>query len=106
MKHKNETDTFYRMSHGLSSKLLKYQNGIIHLELIINQKWKKNHNAAASEIGQIWKGSYVELADALGCKVFIIDERKGRSLQKQPHPLRKPEYDAYKGILFIRNYLN
>jgi len=39
-RHFVETDMFYRVGMGLSSKLLDYRNGILYLEVVISKKWK------------------------------------------------------------------
>jgi hypothetical protein len=91
---------------GLSSKLLKFENGIFHLELTLGRKWDKNYNAAAAEIAQSWKNSNPELEKALGCKVFIIDLKSNEMKATLIQAGITPNYDAYKGILFRKNYLN
>ena len=105
-RHFVETDLYYRVSLGLSSKLLCYQNGIFHLEVTLGRKWEKNYNATAAEIAHAWKTSHAELSHALGCKVFIIDLKKDNNKTILIQSGITPGYDAYKGILFRKNYLN
>ena len=105
-RHFVETDLYYRVSLGLSSKLLCYQNGIFHLEVTLGRKWEKNYNATAAEIAHAWKTSNAELSHALGCKVFIIDLKKDNNKTILIQSGITPGYDAYKGILFRKNYLN
>ncbi len=105
-RHFVETDLYYRVSMGLSSKLLKYNNGIFHLEVIIGRKWVKDYNATAAEIGNIWKSSNLELVNAIGCKVFIFDLRTGENKAELVKSGRCTKYDSSKGILFSKNYLN
>lgn len=105
-RHFVETDLYYRVSLGLSSKLLKYENGIFHLEVTLGKKWSKNYNATAAEIAYSWRSNHPELAQSLGCKVFIVDLRTNESRLSLIQPAPVTVYDAYKGILFRKNYLN
>ncbi len=105
-RHFVETDMYYRVGMGLTSKLLSYEKGIIKLEVVINKKWKKSHNATALEIAHCWKDNNLELSKAVGCKVFIIDARDFNYKQYLIHRGIKPGYDAKKGILFKKNLLN
>jgi hypothetical protein len=105
-RHFVETDLYYRVSMGLSSKLLKYENGIFHLEVTLGRKWDKNYNATAAEVSHSWKSSHPELTHAIGCKVFIIDLKKGEDKTVLIQAGISPGYDAFKGILFRKNYLN
>lgn len=105
-KHFVETDMYYRVGFGLSSKLLKYQNGIFHIEIVIGKKWEKSHNATASEIAHGWKNNHFELSKAIGCKVYIIDTKSFPYKRSLIHQGAKPGYDAKKGILFRSSYLN
>lgn len=105
-RHFVETDMYYRISLGLSSRLLKYENGIFHIEVTINKKWSKNYNATAAEIAHCWKTSNPELSKAIGCKVYIIDlkEKYYKDLLIQAGITQA--YDALKGVIFYKNYLN
>jgi hypothetical protein len=105
-RHFVETDLYYRVSLGLSSRLLKYENGIFHLEVTLGRKWDKNYNATAAEIAYCWKTGHPELDHAIGCKVFIIDMKAGDIKSTLMQAGIAPGYDAYKGILFRKNYLN
>ncbi len=105
-KHFVETDMFYRVSKGLSSKLLDYKNGIIYLEVVLSKKWKKNYNATASEIAHCWKNTHTELAEATACKVYIVDTKEYDYKQYLIHKGIKPGYDAKKGIIFNKYHLN
>jgi len=105
-RHFVETDLYYRVSLGLSSKLLKFDNGIFHLEVTLGRKWDKNYNITAAEIAYSWKMANPELDHAIGCKVFIIDLKTGMDKISLIRAGITPGYDAYKGILFRKNYLN
>ena len=105
-KHYMETDIYYRLNRGLSSKLLQFQNGIIQIEVYINYKWNKNYNATAVEIANCWKNTYPELNHALGCKVFIHDIKRHPEKADIIQSGIRTSYDAFKGILFRKNYLN
>lgn len=105
-KHFVETDLYYRVSLGLSSRLIRYDNGIIHLEVTLGRKWDKNYNATAAEIAHCWKTGHKELEHAIGCKVFIIDLRADHLKTTLIQSGISPGYDAFKGILFRKNYLN
>jgi len=105
-RHFVETDLYYRVSMGLSSRLLKFDNGIFHIEVTLARKWNKNYNATAAEIAHCWRSNYPELEHALGCKVFILDIRGDEMKQSLIQSGITPAYDAYKGILFRKQYLN
>lgn len=105
-KHFVETDLYYRVSLGLSSKLLRFENGIFHLEVTLGRKWDKNYNATAAEIAHAWKTNHPELSHSIGCKVFIIDLKRDHDKVALIQAGISPGYDAFKGILFRKNYLN
>ncbi|MBK9733652.1 MAG: hypothetical protein IPO92_01270 [Saprospiraceae bacterium] len=105
-RHFVETDLYYRVSLGLSSKLIKYENGVIHLEVTLGRKWDKNYNATAAEIAHCWKNSHPELDKAIGCKVFITDLKSNELKNSLTQAGITLGFDAYKGILFRKNYLN
>jgi len=105
-RHFVETDLYYRVSLGLSSKLIKYENCVIHLEVTLGRKWDKSYNATAAEIAHCWKNSHPELDKAIGCKVFIIDLKDNDMKATLIQAGITPVYDAYKGILFRKSYLN
>lgn len=104
--HLLKADMLYRVSYGLSSRLVRYRNGIIYLEVMFGNKWHKDYNDTCVEIAQCWMKSNRELEHAIGCKVYIIDARK--------YPYKKDlylnsgvaSYDAKKGLLFSEDHLN
>ena len=97
---------FYRVGLGLSSKLLKFHNGILYIEVVMSKKWAKNYNATASEIAHCWKNTHEELRDAIACKVYIVDTKVYQYKQYLIHKGIKPGYDAKKGIIFNKYHLN
>ncbi len=105
-KHFVETDMYYRVGMGLSSKLLKYENGTIYLEVIIRRKWKKNYNATAAELAYCWKNTHPELENAIACKVYIVDTIQYPYKQYLIHKGIMPGYDAKKGIIYNKPQLN
>jgi len=105
-RHFLETDMYYRVEMGLSSRLIKYNNGVFHLEVVIGRKWEKNYSAAAAEMAYCWKQTNEELTGAIACKVYIIDTNKNPYKQLLMHSDVEVEYDARKGILFYRQHLN
>lgn len=105
-RHYIETDMYYRVGYGLTSKLLSYEHGIFHLEVTIGKRWEKSHNSTSSEMAYCWKNTHPELAHAIGCKVFIIDAKNNEYKQYLIHKGMKPGYDAKKGILFSKNLSN
>ncbi|MFZ1748582.1 MAG: hypothetical protein WAU01_00245 [Saprospiraceae bacterium] len=105
-RHFVETDLYYRVSLGLSSKLIDFKNGIFHIEVTLGRKWEKNYNATAAEIAHAWKSNHPELSQAIGCKVFIIDLKVNQIKTTLIQAGIAPGYDAFKGILFRKNYLN
>ena len=105
-KHYFETDMYYRVGFGVSSKLLSYDNGIIHLEVILGRKWTKTHSAAAFELANCWKESHAELKNAVACKVYIIDTKAYKYKRELLNTGVQPDYDAKKGVIFREKYLN
>lgn len=105
-KHFIETDMYYRVGYGLSSKLIHFEKGVFTLEVVISRKWNKNYNVTAQEIARLWKKAYGELSIAVGCKVFIIDTKTFPYKQYCIHRGIKPGYDAKKGVIFREDYLN
>ena len=99
-KHFIKTDMFFRVGKGLSSKLIKYDHGIIYLEIEIRKKWDKSIDAAAYAISQSWKQEHPEFSNAVASKVFIIDSREYEYKRTLMHLGVKPGYDAYKGVFF------
>ena len=100
----------YRMEHDISSRLIRYDNCILHIEVSIGEKWRKPPHKTALEIATNWKHIHPELKNALGAKIFIVDSNsddhnqmskiKGDALSSEVY--RKVKYK--KGILF--NYWN
>jgi len=105
-KHFIETDMYYRVGYGLSSKIIGYSNGIFTLEIVLGKKWSKDFNATSQELAYLWRNSHEELKLAIGCKIYIIDARKYPYKQGLIHRGVKPGYDAKKGIIFRKGYLN
>ena len=105
-RHFMETDMYYRVGYGLSSKLLEYNNGVFILEVVIGRKWTKPYNETAHELAYCWKDSHSELSHALACKVYIIDAKRNRYKQSLLKMEINPGYDAKKGIMFVDSYLN
>jgi hypothetical protein len=103
-RHKAKIDTHYRTEYGVSSSLDSYKNQVMIIKAVITKPRKKSYSAIAVDIAHLWKNSNEELMPALACKVFIID------LFANPHKVRTKlsldEYDAKKGIIFYRQYLN
>lgn len=105
-RHFVDTDMYYRIEHGLSSKLLEFTNGTFILEVVIGKKWKKDYNATASELANCWKNTHPELAKSIASKVFIVDTRQYPYKQFLIHKGIKPGYDAKKGVIFKKHHLN
>ncbi len=105
-KHFIETDMYYRVGYGLSSKILDYKSGIITIEVVIGKKWEKDYNTTVVEMANCWKKNHPELKHALGCKIYIIDTKINAYKRSLIHSGVKPGYDAKKGILFAKGYLN
>lgn len=97
---------YYRVSFGVSSKLLSYDKGIFELEIIIGKKWKKDYNSTAFELANCWKSHNSELALSMGCKVYIIDAKTHPYKKQLMHMGIQPDYDAKKGIIFRKKILN
>jgi hypothetical protein len=105
-KHFIETDMYYRVGYGLSSKLINFSNGIFSIEVVIGGKWSKDYNTTAQEIAYLWKNSHSELGKSIGCKIYIVDSRSYPYKQALLHRSIHPGFDAKKGILFRKGYLN
>lgn len=105
-KHFVETDMYFKIGYGLSSKMINFQKGIFTLEVVISKKWDKGYNVTAQEIAKLWKNNYPELQYALGCKIFIVDTKKYPYKQYCIHRGIRPGYDAKKGIIFKEDHLN
>ena len=105
-KHFIETDMYYRVGYGLSSKLTNFSNGIFSIEVVIGSKWSKDYSTTAQEIAYLWKNTHSELGKSIGCKIYIVDSRKYPYKQALLHRSVQPGFDAKKGILFRKGYLN
>lgn len=99
-KHFISTDMFFRVGKGLSSKLIKYEHGIIYLELEVRSKWDQSTDAAAYAIAQSWRTEHPEFEQAIASKVFIVDSRRFNYKRTLMHLGIKPGYDEYKGVFF------
>jgi len=105
-KHFIETDMYYRVGYGLSSKLINVSMGIFTIEVVISKKWSKDFTKTAQELAYLWKKNHDELNNAIGCKIYFVDARTYHYKQALIHRGIKPGYDAKKGILFRKGYLN
>lgn len=105
-KHFVETDMFYRMDLGISSKLLKVSNGVFYLEIILSNKWSGSYTRTATEIAHLWKMRHNELEEMIAAKLYFIDEKKNPYKRDLIVQGIKPDYDAKKGIIFKKYYLN
>ena len=105
-KHFLETDMYYRVGYGLSSKLINYAFGVFSIEVVIGKRWNKDYNATAQEMAYLWKNSHKELEFAIACKVYLIDAKSYGYKQHLIHRGVRPGYDAKKGIIFRKGYLN
>ncbi len=105
-KHYFNTDMYYRVGYGLSSKLMAYRNGIIYLQVMLGRKWDKDYHETTLELAKCWRKEHPELGEAIGCKVFLIDA------QKHPYKMDlvklkvKVSYDAKMGMIFRDDVLN
>lgn len=99
-KHYIQQEMLYRVSYGLASRLLNFENGVMFLELEVRNKWEKSINAAAYEIAQCWKNEHKELGNAVACKVYVINSRKYAYKRTLLHLGVHPGYDSKKGMIF------
>jgi len=99
-KHYIHQEMLYRVSYGLASKLLSFENGVIFLELEVRNKWEKSLNAAAYEIAQCWKKKHKELESAVACKIYVINSKKYSYKRSLLHLGVHPGYDCKKGMIF------
>lgn len=105
-RHFTKTDMYYRVSYGVSSKLLSYEKGIFELEVIISKKWSKDYNTTAFEMANCWRSQNKELSKSMGCKVYIIDAKEYPFKKQLMNLGVQPQYDAKKGIIFRKKILN
>lgn len=105
-KHFIETDMYYRVGFGLTSKLIKVVNGVFTIEVVTSRKWDKDYNATAQELAYLWKKTHKELSHALAARVYIVDAKKYNYKQSLIHRGIKPGYDSKKGVIFRKKYLN
>jgi len=105
-KHFIETDMYYRVGFGLTSRLLHVKNGVFTIEVVLSKKWSKDYNATAQELAYLWKKTHKELALCLACRVYIIDAKQYNYKQALIHRGIKPGYDGKKGVIFRKKYLN
>lgn len=105
-RHYYEIDVYYRSQYGISSKITKYENLIFHIEVVLSVHNSRTYSSLAAEIAYMWKQSAKELNMAIGCKINFIDCHR--------NPLNKAlyetsvisNYDARKGVIFHKHYLN
>jgi len=79
---------------------LKYDHGIIYVELEVRTKWKKSIDSAAWMIANSWKEENPEFQEAVAAKVYVIDSRSFDYKRTLIHLGVKPGYDAHKGVFF------
>ena len=99
-KHLLSTDMYFRVGQGLSSRLLKFDHGIIYLEIEVRKKWDKSLDAAAYTVAYSWKNEHQELTEAIASKVFIINSKDFTYKRTLLHLGITPGYDDYKGVFF------
>lgn len=105
-KHLLKSDVVYRINHGLCSRLVNFRNGIIYLEVMFTNKWKKDYDETTEELAFCWKERNEELQKAIGCKVYIIDAREYPYKKELYLQSGVASYDAKKGMLFDIDHLN
>ncbi len=105
-KHLLKCDVVYRVNYGLTSKLVRYQNGILYLEVMFTKKWTKDYDQTTEEISRCWRDSNIELSHAIGAKVYIIDARQFEYKKDLYLAAHVASYDAKKGMLFNSDILN
>ena len=99
-KHFIKTDMFFRVDRGLSSRLMRFEHGIIYVELEVREKWERSLDAAAWAIAHSWRKENPEFKDAVASKVYVIDSRSYEYKRTLLHLGVKPGYDAHKGVFF------
>jgi len=82
---------YYRLEYDVSSRLLNYKNCILYIEVFTNDKWQKPPYKTALEVANSWKKTHPELKNALGAKIFILDNSSSDVKHKTKYK---------KGILF------
>lgn len=105
-KHYYEIDMYYRSQYGISSQLTKYENLVFHIDVIISNPIYRSYASVAAEIGYMWKQNVKELKSSIGCKINFIDGHKNPINLALYQESISVNYDARKGIIFHKNYLN
>ncbi len=91
----------YRLEYDLSTKLIKYENCIMFINIYIGAKCKKTPYKTAMDIANNWRDIHPELKNALGAKVYIIESHNVQ--EDSPNNF---EVKYKKGILFNHWYKN
>ena len=105
-RHSQEIDMYYRSNYGISSRLVKFENLILHVEVLLSRKRMRSYAAIAAEIAYLWQQANHELSNAIGCKIYFVDGYQNPIKSELFKSHISVNYDARKGILFQRNYLN
>ena len=105
-RHSQEIDMYYRSNYGISSRLVKFENLVLHVEVLLSRKRVRSYAAIAAEIAYLWQQSNHELSNAIGCKIYFVDGYQNPLKSELFKSYISVNYDSRKGILFQRNYLN
>lgn len=103
-KHLFEVDMYYRAAYGVSSSLIDFKNQVINLQVVITKRPKLSYASLSIELANIWKENNKELASAIACKVYFVDLYKFPFKRKSNYQME--DYDAKKGVLYYKQYLN
>lgn len=105
-RHSEEIDMYYRSNYGISSRLVRFENLTIHVEVLLSRKRNRSYAAIAAEIAYLWQQANHELNFAIGCKIYFVDGHLNPIKEELFKSRITTNFDARKGILFQRNYLN
>ncbi len=98
-RHFNKYSKYYLVEFGVESNLLKYENCILYIDVVIKSNMSAPPYKTAYEIANNWKKVHPELKNAIGAKIFILENGNPDTNQ---YSQIKVKYK--KGILF--NYWN
>lgn len=103
-KHQFEVDMYTRAEYGLSSKLIGFNNQVISLQVTLTKRRKQSYANLALDLANFWKTNHKELTTALACRVYFVDLYSFPFKRKEQYNFE--DYDARKGIIFYKSYLN
>ncbi|HHH53407.1 MAG TPA: hypothetical protein ENK91_07090 [Bacteroidetes bacterium] len=94
-RHFNKYSKYYLVEYGVETHLLKYENCILFIDVVVKSNMSVPPYKTAYHIANHWKKAHPELKNAIGAKIFISENN---SLEINQFSQTKLKYK--KGILF------